>query len=404
MKFVSSIRIGILLAAGASCGHGSTATPGPGDGGAPISDGGATDALPAKDTAPVVMLPAPHGYKLPQLHARAATQLCLAGETLPEKISDSGCYTDLPGKTVSADLLPYEVMSPLWTDGAIKMRYLSVPPGKQISFDASGGWEFPVGSVLLKEFRLRMVAGDPKSDLLVETRIMLKRESGWLFGGYKWNETGSDAQLVKQTHFVPFAVPTAASAAPLQYGYPAERECSTCHSSAIINAFGPSTIQLAGMVSYDGQPKEQIDALTEIGLFVGARPPAPERKLVDPLDATQPLEARARSWLHANCSHCHQPGGWSSPGMTMDLRYTTDLGKAEICNVDTQYIVQIPRIKAGDARGSAIWRRITSPNIDRMPPIGTSTVDPAIEVVRQWIDSIAECPPRIRRDPLATLP
>ncbi|MDZ4695532.1 MAG: hypothetical protein SGI86_10315 [Deltaproteobacteria bacterium] len=402
MNFLRFLLIGNLVGMlfGSACGHSATPGLGPIDGPSSVaSDGGIPEGLPVADTAPTVVL-----HSLPGLSPRSETQPCVTADVLPEKISATGCYTDLIGKTVSADLVPYDVMSPLWTDGAIKMRYLSVPPGKFVTFDAAGAWEFPVGSVLLKEFRLRMNAGDPTSDTLVETRVMLKREQGWLFGGYKWNPLGTDAELVKQTHFVPFALQTPTPSAPLQYGYPAERECNTCHTSTIVNAFGPSTIQLAGIVSYDGKPKDQIDALAEIGLFVGARPQAPERPLVDPLDTSKPLEARARSWLHANCSHCHQPGGWSSPGMTMDLRFTTDLGKAEICNVETQYIVQIPRIKAGDARGSAIWRRITSPNIDRMPPIGTSTVDPAVEVVRQWIDGITACPPRVNRDPYALSP
>ena len=44
---------------------------------------------------------------------------------------------------------------------------------------------------------------------------------------------------------------------------------------------------------------------------------AKERKLADPADASQPLEARARAYLHANCGHCHCDGGGGAVGLRL---------------------------------------------------------------------------------------
>src|SRR5205085_4881523 len=72
--------------------------------------------------------------------------------------------------------------------------------------------------------------------------------------------------------------------------------------------------------------RPQLVALTEAGYIRRAgsdgKPLPPfdaasagrERKLADPADASQPLEARARAYLHANCGHCHSDhGGGSVP-------------------------------------------------------------------------------------------
>ena len=57
----------------------------------------------------------------------------------PEMISSSGCYADVAKHRVDDTLFPYEVASPLWTDGALKRRFIALPDGAQLSAGSSGG-------------------------------------------------------------------------------------------------------------------------------------------------------------------------------------------------------------------------------------------------------------------------
>ena len=107
-------------------------------------------------------------------------------------------------------------------------------------------------------------------------------------------------------------------------------QCMSCHSnqSEYALAFLPEQLNRTGS---DG--RNQLVALTENGTIrrVGdgdkSLPPfdaasaAREKKMADPTDATQPIEARARAYLHANCGHCHSDhGGGSVP---LRLQYST---------------------------------------------------------------------------------
>ena len=363
----------------------------------PQRDAGPRDAM-ADATPPDTAPPTPDALPPPaqaKLAVRAATQTCLLTLPFPAKISETGCYTNVAKLVHTPDLVPYEVASALWTDGAHKARFLVIPPGKSVSFDSEGRPQFPEETVFLKEFAVQLNDADPGSVVQVETRFMRKNQFGWDFASYQWLPDGSDATVVPSGHYLPLQIKgTTGDTRTLNYLFPGNGDCLTCHSPTVPQYFGPAPAQLYMDVSYDHVRKNQLEALSELGLFDKQNMKKPDFQVVDPKDASQPLEARARSWLHANCSHCHQPGGWTPPLLTMDLRYDRLLPLANVCNVRTQYLTTIPRVKPGDPMGSAIWRRISSSGFDRMPPIGVSVTDPTSDVVRQWIASLTACPPK----------
>ncbi len=334
---------------------------------------------------------------LPALPARPATQTCLAGGAFPERLSETGCYADLRAQRPGPDLVPYEVNAPLWSDGARKRRWLVIPPGQTIAVAADGRFELPVGAVLVKEFRLTLAGpatADPPLDRPIETRLMLRTPQGWQFRAYRWNDEGTDARRLEETRRERFTIVVAGRPQPLAYAIPAPHECRYCHG-APAEVLGPSSAQLDRTLLLGGRPANQLDALAALGLFApGSRLHLPAAAvLADPEDPAAPLERRARSYLHAQCAHCHQPGGWVPPGMTMDLRFDRPLGDARICGVDTQFFVVRPRVAPGHPRGSVVWRRLSAVGLDRMPPLGTTLVDPAAAVVRDWIAALPSCPP-----------
>jgi mono/diheme cytochrome c family protein len=106
-------------------------------------------------------------------------------------------------------------------------------------------------------------------------------------------------------------------------------------------------------------------------------------------DATRSLSDRARSYLDANCSGCHRPGGTVAG---FDARYDTPLERQGLVNgaVLLDQGIDHPRIISPHD----IWRSIAYMRIDtvgdiRMPPLDRETIDEGgVALMREWIDSM----------------
>jgi len=276
--------------------------------------------------------------------------------------------------------VPYTVRSPLWTDGALKERWIALPPETVIGYSPDGPWSFPQGAVLLKSF----LAGpdDP-----IETRLMVRRGDGWTSASYRWD--GDDAALLNDS--LEESV-TLADGTVSQWLFPAPGACASCHSGG---AIGPVSAQLDTDYDYGGDVRSQLDEMARVGLFDLADPVLPE-PLARPGDSGADLEDRARSWLHGNCAHCHRPGGWAPPEMDMDLRAQIPLAQARTCGVPVQFDMAPEagayRLSPGFSDDSALWGRTQSDGLFRMPPVGVSISDPlGAELLRTWIDGRQDC-------------
>lgn len=339
----------------------------------------------------------------PALPYRSAPQVCFVGlgfnDEPPPLVSASGCFTDLLAHTLSPDAVPYGVNSALWTDGADKYRYMVVPLDTQIQVDAKGIWQFPPGALLIKEFGFVFDDSDPNSERVVETRFMQATSDDWRFFSYRWRDDGSDADLVTEAQTGDFVVHRAGEPKQIGYMFPDAEACTYCHSEASGKVLGPTTEQLNGRFDYGHRTAEQVEALSAAGYVneqtLLALEPLPS--VPDPLDEKAPLEQRAKSYLHANCAHCHQPGGWTSPDLHFDLRYTIPFAEMGLCNEPSRSLTAYAYPKLfvpGSPDESALLARMDPkyPS-DRMPPIGVSVTDTTgIKLVREWISSVQTCP------------
>jgi hypothetical protein len=112
-----------------------------------------------------------------------------AAETLPEWLSQTGCFLDQNAREPAPGVVPFDVRVPFWSDGAVKRRFLALPGGTPATIRPDGTVAFPVGSVLIKEFSL--------GDGPIETRLMMKyRDGQWTGASYVWDSEGRDAHLV----------------------------------------------------------------------------------------------------------------------------------------------------------------------------------------------------------------
>ena len=179
----------------------------------------------------------------------------------------------------------------------------------------------------------------------------------------------------------------------------------SCHSnqSEYALAFLPEQLNRIGL---DG--KNQLVSLTEQGYVrrfgngdkslpvFDAASAAKEPKMADPTDPSQPIEMRARAYLHANCGHCHSDhGGGSVP---LRLQYTTKPANMKALGVrPTRGDFGLPDariIKPGDPWASTLYYRMAKFGRDRMPHIGAERPDEAgLALVEEWIKSLGKGPP-----------
>jgi len=304
-------------------------------------------------------------------------------DDFPQLLSQTGCVDPKDATRPAAGLIPYDVNSALWSDGADKERWLAIPDGTTIAIDGDQDWDLPIGSVAIKTFSV----GGKR----IETRLFMRHDDGgWAGYTYEWNDRGTDATLL------PAAKLRELDGTPA-WTYPSRTQCIQCHSKAAGGTLGLETAQLNrdGVYPSTNRLSNQLATLEHIGMLAAplAAPPADAPRLSDPRSA-DPLEVRARSYLHANCSHCHRPMG-GGQGM-MDLRYAVAFKDTATCNVDnTQGAVggATKLIVPGAPQSSILSLRMHATDGKRMPPVAVSVIDEAGgAVIDDWIGSLTACP------------
>jgi glucose/arabinose dehydrogenase len=229
----------------------------------------------------------------------------------PPRLSDTGCFADLRARRLAAGALPYKVRAPLYADGADKERALVLPEGSTLGYKESGPFLLPAGSVLIKTFTLGGGNGDGATRRPLETRLLRVGEGGVRGATYRWNDEGTDALLLSARSTEPIGQDR-------HWFFPGRGDCLLCHTKAAGHVLGLSAAQLDAA---------DVAALSQAGYLTGAPSPLPPG-LPAPDDPRAPLAERARAYLHANCAHCHQPGG--AANTTLDLCAATPLSQTGI--------------------------------------------------------------------------
>jgi uncharacterized repeat protein (TIGR03806 family) len=303
-----------------------------------------------------------------------------ASDGIPQKLSETGCFRADDPRVPSPSLVPYEINSPLWSDGADKSRWMSLPSSGKITVRADGSFDFSPGTVLVKEFRL----GGKR----IETRLFMRHTDGtWAGYSYEWNDDESDATLLPHGKSKQIGGQT--------WTYPSRSQCIMCHNSAAGGAIGPEVAQLDRTITYpDGTTANQLDRLKAMNLFATPLPNG-RRALPSPSDTGATIEDRARAYLHANCAFCHRPQG---PGRgAADLRFSRTFKGTRVCKAAPEAgdlgIADAKLVVPGDPSRSLLSVRMHRTDAARMPPIGTSMVDPlGTSVIDEWIRSLEDCP------------
>jgi mono/diheme cytochrome c family protein len=307
---------------------------------------------------------------------------------LPPRLQDTGLYADWQAKTVAPQNLAYSPQYPLWSDGAGKTRWLSIPRGKWIEASNADRWIFPVGTRLWKEFQF--------NGHRVETRFIERTAHGWLFATYQWNGDETEAPLAPE-----FGVARSAEIRPgVRHSIPSRTDCLACHAASDARVLGINALQLSAdrdpnAPHAEPLPEGGVDlhVLVDRGILRGL----PPRYLRVPprIDAPTPTARAALGYLNTNCGICHTSGGQLA-SLGFSLRYSLALPlnaspAAIVTAVGRPSHFQVPGVKVrlspGNPDASVLVARISSRNpVTQMPPLGTHIIDDdAVRLIRKWI-------------------
>lgn len=344
----------------------------------------ATGKIPAASSAPTPCPPAGAFLQMPESAAGA----------FPPTLSGTGAFADTTNLVPVAGLLPYDLIVPFWSDGAEKSRWISVPSGQQIKFSPDNAWVFPPGTVLVKTFLLATNEQQPGSLRRLETRLLVRDNSGGVYGAvYKWRADNHDADLLATNLTEAITIQTAAGVRTQLWYYPSRADCLTCHTANAGYVLGVKTRQLNRDFTYpSGVTENELLAWSRRGLL-NARLTEAELKNLPKLarldDATHSLEDRARSYLDANCAHCHRPQGTVG---YFDARYDTPLARQGLIDgrvLIDQRIDGARVIAPNDRWRSILYLRANTTEAFKMPPLARNTIDEhGMKLLRQWIESL----------------
>jgi uncharacterized repeat protein (TIGR03806 family) len=347
--------------------------------------------------------------------ARAPAPVAFIADGRPAHLSDWHVLSVGGGRLApNAGVLPYDLVTPLFSDYAHKLRTVWMPAGVSATYSPDQAFEFPVGTILSKTFYYPRAGrpdavlqtyeaqpGAPAAGLdlsrvrLVETRLLVRRADGWAVLPYVWNADQTEADLERTGDEQRLELVDAQGRGqPFTYVVPNENQCAACHVTNLkagrFTPLGPKARNLNRTLAYADGTQNQLARWVQAGFLAGV--PAGELpRAADWRDQRQPLADRARSYLDVNCAHCHQAGATASnTALRLDALGPADWSLG-LCK---------PSVAAGKGTGDRIhdivpgkpdesilpYRLASIEGGVMMPELGRSTVhQEGVALIRDWI-------------------
>ncbi len=295
-------------------------------------------------------------------------------------------------------VLPYELITPLFTDYAHKKRFVWMPSEQKASFIGDDKlFNFPEGTIIIKNFYYDNVLPENVTKIL-ETRLLIKKDNQWVFAEYIWNEDQTEAILDMNGRNVPIEWLHNGQAKSVNYRIPSESECLMCHKTfGDAVPIGPKPQNINSIFNYSDGSENQMVKWEEMG-YLDSNYPASISTTVDWEDSSESLDLRMRSYFDSNCAHCHSEGGHCDyRPIRLSFSETIAEENLGICvepdedisfwitDADPTHIVY-----PGDADKSVLFHRMnTTEDAIKMPLVGRKLIhDEAVLLVEEWINSL----------------
>lgn len=333
------------------------------------------------------------------------------------KLSDYQLFSSQCNPTASPNErgIPYDLSVPLFTDYASKYRFLFLPDNSAATYHDNEAFEFPLGTVISKTFSMPANTNQRgfEHETLLETRLLIKRENGWVTLPYIWNESKTDAELGLIGGRVSTSLTHENELTHFQYAIPGIQQCSRCHQikpdgdadQAFLAPIGPKARYLNSDYDYGNGLENQLEYWSAQGLLTGlpddkstiaATPSFKPDTAIESIPPSQ-LTHYAKAWLDVNCAHCHRAeGGASNTAFQVDYNMPFDTHKIDhgVCGKPVSYGGSHLSwlITPGTADTSIIVQRmvaIPDGSGDQMPPLGRELVHrEGLALIKTWINSM----------------
>lgn len=295
--------------------------------------------------------------------------------------------------------IPFDLTTPLFSDYATKYRFVFFPDGTSAVYDPTEPFDFPVGTVIAKTFAFRDDLTQAVSpETMIETRLLVRRPSGWKGWAYIWNDAQAEAFLAigggeaDVSFIAPDGLPRQTT-----YEVPDVTQCTSCHGTDLGDEpLGTRAGLLNRDHDYPGGTENQLVHWTNAGVLTGAPAPASATRYPvwdDPLDGT--LGERARTWLDINCAHCHSDGGRAQfTGLFLEVDRpdgeATGICKAPIAAGLGTGGLQFDIVPGSPDDSILVFRMESLVPAIRMPELSRSLVHvEGVQLVRDWITGLS---------------
>jgi len=312
----------------------------------------------------------------------------------PGRLSETGLYATTGTGSIDPRNLPYAPQYPLWSDGAVKTRWIRLPEGAAIDVSNPDAWVFPVGTKLWKEFAF--------SGRKIETRMLWRASAdAWVYATYAWNVEQTEAVLAPEEGMRNHVEIASAK----RHSIPGVSDCKSCHESAPSQVLGFNALQLSDdrdpMAVHAEPLRPGMVTLRLLAENHRLDPPRPEFVTSPPrIRAASPRERAVLGYFAGNCGHCHNTSG---PLARIGLVLAPDASPpaaqgpepAIPTAVNAKGRFQVPGVQDGATRlvapgaperSAIVYRMRSRRPTSQMPPLGTELADAdAIRLVESWI-------------------
>lgn len=312
-----------------------------------------------------------------------------------EKLSAYGFFEGKIQDLNPADgVLPYDLISPLFSDYSQKSRFVWMPEGTSVNYNTEHVMDWPVGAVLIKNFFYYHNEADiNQGRRLIETRVLVNRGEQWDAYGYTWNDEQTEATYdivgdIKQVNWTN----AEGEAMEVDYIIPNKNQCKGCHAyDNKLKPIGPKARNINKEYAYEDGTKNQLVKWAESGYLSGYDQEGNNPSVARWDDLSASLHERSMAYLDINCGHCHNPkGAGNTSGLTLladsELGLSVGVFKATVSAGAGTGGHQYSIVPGNPEESIMVYRMKSNDPGAMMPELGRRMVhEEGVDLIASWI-------------------